>query len=168
MRKLFTAIVALVSVAAFAQFEPPAKLADLDFLKGKWSGKMDMTLEGQAVELIGTMEVVAEGQTLKMTTTSDMMGMKMVERSYVCWNEGKSTFTMYTFADFAAMPRVEHGNIKDGVWTTISEPWAVSGMGDVVSRSTVTVKGDSLTMTVEFKNGDKWEKVGTGKYTKQK
>ena len=97
-----------------------------------------------------------------------MMGMKMVERSFVCWNEAKETFTMYTFADFAALPRIEHGKVKDGVWTTLSEPWAVPGMDNVVSRSTVTIKGDKLVMTVEFKNGDKWDPVGTGSYTKVK
>ena len=54
--------------------------------------------------------------------------------------------------------------MNGNVITFISEPWNV-GMpgGPTVSRATITKKSnDEYTFVLEFKNGDKWDKVGDG------
>lgn len=139
----------------------PPELKELDFIVGEWSGKVKYTMEGQAMEGAMTWKVEKDGPFLKQTSITEMGGMKMTETAYVGWDAKKKKYSCHTFTNFSPIPRVEWGEVKDGKAVFVSEPWD-AGMpgGPVVGRGTAVRQGSDILFTLEFKNGEKWEKVG--------
>lgn len=146
----------------------PAEVKALDFMDGTWDFNLDMTIMGQTMTQTGTMTVSTEGMFKKMVAKGTTAGMESLEISYIGWQESKKRIQMYTFTDWAPTPREEYGTFDGKTWVTVSEPWDVPGVGVLVSRATLTKVSDKeLSITIEFKNGDSWDKVGKGTYKKK-
>ena len=171
-RAALALLLTLFAALSFAQapLTAPKEITDLSWAHGDWEGKIKFSMAGMPEsEGAQTWKVEPEGQFLKMTTVTDMMGMKMTEIAYLGWNADSKRYDCWTFTNFAPTPRVEHGTIDDKVWTFLSEPWTVPGMpGAIVGRATMNRKSDKeMTMLLEFKEGDKWVKQAEGSFTKK-
>ena len=147
---------------------PSAELKKLDWMIGEWSGSMNWTMPGMEGENRGTMKAEWEGNFLKTTGASDMMGMSMTEASYTAWDAKEKKYVTWTFANFAPMPRIERGTLNGDTIVFVSEPWETD-FGTSVSRATITRKGDSeIRLLLEFKEDDSWVKVADGIYKKKR
>lgn len=159
--------VAGASRAQEAMMPLPEELKKLEWMLGKWEGSIKWTMPGMEGEAKMAFEATWDGQFQKQSSTMEMMGMKMIETAYIGWDAAKKQYSMYTFTNFAPTPRVEYGKFDGTTWVSISEPWA-TGMGSTVSRSTIVKKSNTeLDLTVEFKEGDKWNKVGVATFKKK-
>lgn len=160
-----------LTTGAFAQMpslEPPAEVSALKWMVGEWTSKMHWTMEGQEMDVDMTLKNEFEGQFLKQTSVTDMMGMKFNEVGYLGYDKAKKKYFMYTFTNFGPTPRIEWGTFENNRMVMISEPWD-AGMGaPMTSRATLTKKSDTeVHFLLEFKNGDKWDKVGEGTFKKK-
>lgn len=163
---------ALVSVMGMAQapdLAPPPELKKLDWYIGEWSGKVKWSMMGMPpTEEETSFKNEWEGQFLKSTSIMTMSGMKMTEVGFIGWNPKTKLYDAYIFTNFAPMPRIEHGEADATRFIFTSEPWAVGGM-EIVGRATMNKKSaDELGFVLEFKMGEKWEKVGEGTFKKKK
>ncbi|SRR5581483_3736159 len=165
---LFATIVSAVCFAQQMNMEPPAELKKLSWVLGSWSGTLNWTAPDMQMSGTMTWKAEWENQFLKMTTVTEMSGMKMVETSYTGWNAKKKSYDSYTFTNFAPTPRIEHGTLTGDKFVSISEPWEVGGSPTpTVGRATLVKKSDTeATMILEFKEGEKWTKVAEGTFKK--
>ena len=148
---------------------PPPELKKLQFLVGEWTGKMKWSMPGMTEASDMPFKVEWEGQFLKTTSTMTMAGMSMVETAYIGWDAKRKDYTSWTFTNFAPQPRIEHGKFEGDKFVSVSEPWDV-GMGEpTTGRATITKVTDIMVnFMLEFKEGDKWNKVAEGTFTKKK
>lgn len=173
MRKaLFALALVTFAVVGFAQGmdqSPPQQVKDLGWMVGKWTGTMDMDMDGQKTHMTVDVDIAFEFKFLKMTSVMDMQVVKMNEISYVFWDAKASKYAIHTYTDFADTPRIESGDMKDGALVTESLPWVVGGMPEpTVGRSTMKKVTDSeISTMLEFKQGDKWVVVATGTMKKK-
>ena len=147
--------------------DPPKEISDLKWCLGEWSGTMHWSMQGQESDSPSKLKIDFDGQFLREVSTQEMMGMSLVETAYMGWNEKEKRYDCWAFSNFAPTPRVEHGTVDASKWVFESEPWTV--MGQVtVGRSTVTRVSDTeMKMTLEFKDGDNWNKVAEGTMKKK-
>jgi len=169
-KSLFTSILVMATCLSQAQpTQPSPELKKLDWTIGTWIGNVKWTMEGQAMDAPMTMKTEWDGPFLKSTSTMEMMGMKMLETSYTWWDAEKKKYFMTTYTNFGATPRNETGVHEGDKCVWISDPWS-TGMpgGPTVSRATLTRKSSTeVAFILEFKEGDKWAKVGEGTFKKQ-
>jgi hypothetical protein len=162
---------ALAAIPAFAQMpETPAEITKLAWAVGDWEGTMKWTMAGMppGSESKDTWKVEIDGQFIKSTATTDMMGMSMKETSFVGWDAANNRYNGWGFSNWAPTPRIDHGTVNGDVWVMESEPWVVGGEAPTVGRSTVTRKSDTeMTYLLEFKDGDKWNKIAEGTFKKK-
>jgi hypothetical protein len=161
-QRFLAGLLILAAGLANAQIAPaPPELKELDFVLGDWSGKVKYTMEGQPMEGVITWKVEKDGLFLKQTTVTELSGMKLTETAFVGWDAKKKKYSCHTFTSFSPIPRVEWGEVKGGKAVFTSEPWD-AGLpgGPVVGRGTAVRQGSDILFTLEFKNGEKWEKVG--------
>lgn len=158
----------LTTVSAMAQqTQTPNQVTDLGWMVGTWSGSGKFTFGGQEMDLSSTMVFSFEGQFLKSVTTTEMGAMKMDETMMMGWNEPKKEYVSYTFTGFAPMPGIKHGKMDGSSLVMVSEPWEVEGQS-VVSRSTYAKVSDTkFRLTMELKDGDKWDKAMDLELTKK-
>lgn len=148
--------------------EAPAEIKKLGWMVGEWTGTIKMNMQGMEFESQSTMKNEFEGQFLKSASVMDMMGMKMTETMYMGWNAAKNRYESYAFSNFSPKPRIEYGTMEGDKMTMTSEPWEVGGEAPTVGRGTMTKKSDTeIHFILEFKEGDKWVKVGEGTYKKK-
>lgn len=174
MKTRFVLMCALmgITVHGFAQEmsdQPPAELKKLEWLIGTWTGKFDWSMEGMESSVDMTWTNSWDGTFMKGVSTMDMMGMMIKETSYLAWDKGKNQYSMWTFTNFAPMPRIEHGKLEGDKVITISEPWDV-GMpgGPTVSRATlIRLSANEMDFLLEFKMGDSWTKAASGRLKKK-
>ncbi|MBS1709384.1 MAG: DUF1579 family protein [Armatimonadetes bacterium] len=173
MRKVFSALALFcLAVAGHAQAmdqEPPKEIKDLSWMVGTWTGTMPMEMEGQKMDVKSSVVVSMDLKFLKMVTVNDMGFFKLNEVTYVYWDAKAKKYAMNTFTDMADTPRYEDGDLKDGALVTVSKPWDVPGMpGPTTSRSTIKKVSDTeITVTLEFKQDDKWVQVMKGNMKKK-
>lgn len=164
-------MLALSAAMASAQMPGPSdEIKKLDWMLGEWTGSVKWNLP-EMPEMTAAMTVKTDwdGNFLRSTSSSDMGGMAITESCYIGWDPGAKRYTMWTFTNFGQMPRIEHGNLDGDKLVTVSEPWDV-GMpgGPTVSRVAMHKKSATeMTFILEFKNGDKWDKVGEGSFSKK-
>jgi hypothetical protein len=170
VKTLLSFLMLLAGSVAMAQTpEPPAELKQLDWMVGEWTGQVKWTMMGMNAEGPMTWKVEKEAMFFKQTSTMDIGGMKFSEVGYVGWDAKKKKFSSHTFTSFAATPRIEWGEIKGNQDVFTSEPWdAGDPNGPTTSRATMTRKGDEVAFLLEFKEGDKWTKVGEGTFKRKK
>lgn len=154
--------------SADAQFPAPKEITDLKWLEGSWTGSGTFAADGQEAVTKITVTFKLEGMFLVGTITNNVMGMEMIEKRYLGWSASKKQYEAYTFTNFAPTPRVERGEMKEGLLVTVSEPWEVGG-GFTTGRFTLGKKGDSqLIYRIEFKMGEQWTPVTDLILTKSK
>ncbi|HMS54764.1 MAG TPA: hypothetical protein PKA27_05140 [Fimbriimonadaceae bacterium] len=149
--------------------QPAAELKKHDFYIGKWSGTIEWTMPGMEGKQEMTMVYSWEGPFMKATSEMTSNGQKILETGYMYWDAAKKQFTMNTYTNFAATPRIEHGKEEGNKLVMISEPWDI-GMptGALVSRSTLTKKSNSeVDFVLEFKMGDAFTKVAGATFKKK-
>lgn len=149
--------------------QPAAELKKHDFYIGKWSGTIEWTMPGMEGKQEMTMVYSWEGPFMKATSEMTSTGQKVLETGYMYWDAAKKRFTMNTYTNFAATPRIEHGNEEGNKLVMISEPWDI-GMptGALVSRSTLTKKSSTeVDFVLEFKMGDTFTKVASATFKKK-
>lgn len=149
--------------------EPPAELKKLSWYIGEWSGKVKWSMPGTPLtEEDMSFKNEWDGQFIKSTSVMSMSGQKMTETSFTGWNPKTKKYFAYTFTNFAPTPRVEHGEVDGDKFVFTSEPWEVGGM-EMVGRALVAKKSDTeVGFVLEFKLGDKFEKVAEGTFRKKK
>lgn len=153
---------------AVAQLAAPAKeIQDLKWMVGTWVAKGEMTMMGSTMPFESEYTLSMDGAFLKGVNKQQMMGMDIVETSYMYFDKNKKEYVMQSFANFADTPRVERGTMKDGALVMVSDPWDVMGT-QTVSRATVKNVGGNPSFKLEFKNGEKWEVASEVTYTKKK
>lgn len=113
------------------------------------------------------METRYDGKFVYSESVMDMMGMKMVEKAFLSYDAATKSYKSYTFTNWAATPRIETLTVKGDVLVFLSEPWD-GGDGKLTSsRATMTkVSATEAKFLLEFKDGDKWNKVGEGTFKK--
>lgn len=168
---LAAAALAICGIAAAQNMGPSPEVQKLyKYMSGEWTGKVKWMMPGMPEESTEMpFKVTMEGNFIKSANTMDMGGMSMTETTYMGWDPVKKRYTSWTFTNFGAMPRVEHGNFEgDSKFVSVSEPWDI-GMGEpIVGKATMTRKGDNEMMFVlEFKQGDKWMKVAEGTFKRK-
>jgi hypothetical protein len=158
----------LVSVAQdMPSMEPPPELKKLEWMLGDWTIDSHWDMNGQEFDSAGTLKVSWEGQFLKMVSSSDMMGAKFDETSYLGYDAKEKKYVLWSFTNWAPTPRVERGNFEGEAFVTVSDPWDVAGQ-TVTGRATQKKVSDTeATMTLEFKMGDSWVKVAESKAKKK-
>jgi hypothetical protein len=114
-------------------------------------------------------KVEMEGQFLKMTSKTDFGMFQMTETSYLGWNAVAKKYDCWVFSNMAPAPRIEHGGFVGDAWVMESEPWATGDAAPpTTGRVSMTKKSDTeMQVLLEFKNGDKWDKVSEGTLTKK-
>lgn len=166
----FFALLFTICGISFAQpsMEPPAEIKKFAWMNGDWAGDVHWSMEGQEMDSKMTMKISFEGQFQKVSTVTDMQGMKMTEEAYMGWDAKSKKYKMWTFTNFSPEPRFETGTLEGDKMVTQCEPWNM-GMGDpIVARATLTKKSDKVVdFTLEFKQGDKWAKVASGTFKKK-
>lgn len=165
------AILVATWAGAFAQLvQAPAELKKLDWLLGTWEGKVAWTMPGMSGDSTMTMKSEWDGAFFKSVSTTDMGGMKSVETGYGWYDKDKKLYKFCTFTNFAPTPRFESGTFENDTLTMVSDPWETGMPGPAtVARATMVKKSATeATFMLEFKNGDKWDKVAEGKFLKKK
>lgn len=170
MRTLLAAVVAL-SCAAFGSaqmpsMEPGPEMKKLDWIIGDWVGEISMSAMGMDMSGTSTYKVSWHGQQMKIDSVQVLMGMEMPETSFTAWNPETKKYEYWGYSHMAPMPRHEVGELKDGKLVMVSDPWTVMGQ-TTVSRSTMWLDGEKLKFLLEFKEGDSWNKVGDGTFTRK-
>ncbi len=165
LKKLFVlaSLVAASSTVLAQDMEPPQELRKFEWLVGRWHGTTEMTIEGENMKSETWTEVSWEGQFLKMSTRyGPEMGDEMFEISYLGFDAKKGKFSMHTFTNFAATPRVEWGNSKDkDTWVFLSEPWEIMGT-DYKSRATIDkMSANEFWLVIQFNMNGRWVKSGS-------
>lgn len=161
----------MVASAAFAQapdLQPSPKVKELAWMVGTWTGDVKFDMQGMKMESKSVMTCKFEGKFLHVYSTMDMMGMKMTESMYFGWDDSKKEYFSYAFTNMSTAPRFERGNVTGKDFVTVSDPWQVDGSPEpTVSRATMTRHSDTMIeFKLEFKEGEKWTVVGTGKFSK--
>ncbi|MBX3119786.1 MAG: hypothetical protein KF784_12020 [Fimbriimonadaceae bacterium] len=163
-----TIVLAALCIAQVPNLEAPAEVKKLDWLIGDWSATVKMSMQGMDFETKYTMKNEFDGQFLKSTTLMDMMGAKMTESMYIGWNSTKKQYDSWAFTNFSPDPRIEHGTLTGDKMVMVSEPWNVGDGAPTIGRGTMTKKSATeIHFLLEFKEGDKWVKVGEGTFTKK-
>lgn len=170
VKSMFFAVMFLMTALVSAQMpEPSAEVKALDWMLGEWSGTVKWTMMGTETDAQMSWKGEREGLFLKRTTLTEMMGMKMTEACYSGWDDKKKKYWTHIYTNFAPGPRMEDGELKGDVFVSVSEPWDTgSGSGPTTGRATFTKKGADIHYTLEFKEGEKWEKVAEGTFKKKK
>ncbi len=153
------ALFLLPMVAAFGQdMSPPKEVTSLGWMVGTWTGSGKIAFGGHEAEITSKMKVSFDGQFLKIASEDDSSGFKMTKTEMIGWDAKKSEYISYTFTNMGPKARIAHGKMESGKLVMVSEPWEAAGMS-AVSRETMTKVSDTkYGLTMEFKNGDKWEK----------
>ncbi|MBL8065488.1 MAG: DUF1579 family protein [Chthonomonadaceae bacterium] len=137
----------------------PEKLQELKWLEGTWTGKTTFKMDGNEAPVKLSLVFSMESQFLKCVSLFDFEQIHMKETMYVGYDDEKKSFFAYTFSNFAAQPRVEHGDFVSDALTLISDPWNVMG-NSMTSRTVIKKVSDTkATMSVEFKVDDKWDQA---------
>lgn len=171
IKSLFLAVSLCIAALSSAQTsEAPAEIKSLDWMIGEWTAAIKWSMMGMNADGPITWKVEKEGPFMKQSTVMEMLGSKMTESSYLGWDAKKKKYWMHSYTNFAPTPRIEWGEQKGDVMILISDPWEVSSPtgAATVSRSTMTRKGEEVHFVLEFKNGEKWDKVGEGVFKKKK
>lgn len=151
-----------MAMGAFAQQmpTPPEELKKLSWMLGEWEGTFSWTMPGMEGDMAMQLKCEMDGMFLRQTSKMEMQGALATESAFLGWNGIEKRWDMWTFTNFAPTPRVEHGTMEGDTLTTISDPWLVEGMGEVVSRTTTTKVSDTeFRAKLEFKQGDQWMEV---------
>lgn len=155
------------AVAQEMPVEPPAELKALAWQNGDWEGTVKWSMPGMEGDSVMAFKVSFEGPFQKSVSTMEMQGMKMIETGYLAWDAAKKEFVMWTFTNFAPMPRVERGHLNKEKMVMTSDPWEVMGQ-TMVSRATMTKKSDKeMSFVLEFKMGDSFTKAAEGSFKKK-
>ena len=167
MKKRLMTLLAVCGFAVCAVAQqgptPPAELEKLAYMLGDWEGTFSWTMPGMEGDMKMQLKCEMDGMFLRQTSKMDMQGAVATESAFFGWNAAESRWDVWTFTNFAPTPRIEHGTLEGSVLTVTSEPWAVEGMGEVVSRSTISKASDSeVSFKLEFKQGDQWMEVAHG------
>ncbi|HZH97891.1 MAG TPA: DUF1579 family protein, partial [Fimbriimonadaceae bacterium] len=134
---------------------------------GEWSGTTKWVMQGMEGEGPMTMKNEWEGQFLKSATVTEADGVKMTELSLLGWNAKTKKFDSWTFTNFGATPRLEHGELEGDKLVMASEPWDVMGQ-KMEGRGTMTKKSATeILFILEFKMDGKWVKAAEGTYRKK-
>lgn len=169
--KIVSALIFFVMGAhAFAQEAAPGpapELKQLEWQLGNWEGTFKWTMPGMEGDAKMTFTTAWEGNFLKTSSVMEMAGMKFNEVSYMGWDPLKKEYISWTFTNFAAMPRIERGKLDGNKLVLVSDPWD-TGMGQMISRGTTIKKSNKeASFTIEFKNGEKWDKAAEGTFKKK-
>ncbi len=170
MRKLLLFLVALgVAAPALAQLptEPPAEMKKQEWMLGNWSGVGTMTMHGTEMPYTYTVKCDWFGQFMRSVSVMDFGAIKMEETSYMTWDEKASQYTNYAFTNMGPTPRIEHGKEQDGKLVMTSDPWNVMGETSISRGWMEKVDDTHAKFTLEFKNGEKWEKATESTFTKK-
>lgn len=170
-RILFLVLAASICTLGLGQvpsMDPPAELKKLDWYIGEWMGKVKWTMPGMApTDEEMSFKNEWEGQFIKSSAVMSMSGQKMTETSFVGWNAKTKKYDSYTFTNFSPMPRIEHGEMDGDKFVFTSDPWDVGGM-EMIGRASMVKKSDKeIAFVLEFKLGEKFEKVGEGTFKKK-
>jgi hypothetical protein len=172
--KLMLTLIAAAALSACAtaqqpNMEPAPELKKFEWMLGTWTAKISWDMEGQKFETDTTMVNSWHGKFFKSDWTMDMMGAKMTETVFTGYDAASKKYKSITFTNFSSQPRFEDGEIKGDTfvsWT--SQPWMVDGAPEATTaRATFTKKSEkSAHFLLEFKQKDKWIKVGEATFTK--
>lgn len=158
-RFVLTLAVFVSAVMGFAQemMPPPEELKKLEVFKGTWKGTLSGEMEGQKLEGTMTMTSSMEGMFIRVSNTMDIMGMKMTEVGYIGWDSDKKKYSVHWFTNFGETPRIEWATLEGNKFVSLGEPWKSAGSpAPIASRSTLSVNGSEMLLTVEFKMEDEW------------
>lgn len=170
VKLLLPAVVLAACLGARAQMPAPQtpELDKLAWMVGEWTADVDWTMPGMpASKAPMTFKVTREGMFYRATSVMEMEGMKFTEDGYIGWDAEKKKYGMWTFTNFAATPRIEWATYEKDVMVSVSEPWANPMGPALTSRATMTKKGEAIDFVLEFKEGDKWNKVAAGVFKKK-
>ena len=168
MKHLLTTITAALMIvgAAHAQvpsMDPPEEIMNLKWMVGDWSAQGKFDMMGTASDTKVTMTNSFDGQFLKSVSSFDFGTFKMDETQYMGWNAAKSQYSSWAFANMSPEPRIEHGKMTGDTLVMTSEPWQ-----GTTGRVTLTKVSDTkMKFTLEFQNGEKWEKATDMEFTKK-
>ncbi len=170
VKSMFLAVMLGVAALASAQLpEVSAEVKALDWMLGEWSGTVKWTMMGTETDAQMTLKAEREGLFLKRNTTTELMGMKMTEVSYTGWDDKKKKYWSHVFTNFGSGPRIESGDKNGDAFVSVSEPWDAGPEREpITGRISYTKKGDDMLYVLEFKMGEKWEKVAEGTFKKKK
>lgn len=164
---VFVGALALVGMS-FAQLaEAPAEIKALDWMVGNWEGKGTFSAQGQTVDVIVVWSVKKDGPFLRLETKQTLLGMDMTESAFIHWDSKKKEYVVTSYSNFAVTPRIERGSLKDGVLTTICEPWEVAGTVTVGRSTMKLVTKDEIEFMIDMKEGDTWTEASKMKMTRK-
>lgn len=158
-RSLMAALFLVPIASAYAQdMSPPKEVTELGWMVGTWSGSGKISFGGHEADITSTMTISFDGQFLKVASVDDSGGFKMTKTMMVGWDAKKSEYISYTFTNMGPKARIAHGKMEGGKLVMVSEPWEAGGMTATARETMSKVSDSKYGLTMEFKNGDKWDK----------
>ncbi len=168
MRKFSLAILTLLPVFSIAQM--PAAPKELDVFKpfiGEWAGTPRWTMMGQTTDTKATYSIKLEGNFVLFDSVTEMDGIKMTERSYVCWDSEKKMYHDFAFTNFATTPREGWGKFEKGVYTSTSNPWDIGMPEKIVGKLQLGIAEGKMSYDLFLKEKDAWDHVAIGLFSKK-
>lgn len=159
----------VVASAASAQFATPAKeISDLKWMVGTWETKGTFSMMGQEMEMTMEWTVTMEGPFIKGVSKQTIMGMDVMETSYLYYDAAKKELVMNSYTNLSDSPRVERGKAEANQVLLFSDPWMVMG-NEMQSRSLLKkVSADEMSFKLEMKNGDSWDLASESVFKRKK
>ncbi|MBS1722957.1 MAG: DUF1579 family protein [Armatimonadetes bacterium] len=163
-------LLALLCAPAFAQdmMAPiPGEMKELDYLVGTWEGEMNMN--GMKMKAGFKAEKILGGRYIREMHTYTMGdNMQMTGMFLMTYDEKQKNWLSYWFDQSEAGNMEMRGGMEGGKYVAESKPMEMMDMKNVVMRATWTKVSDTkCTMSLDMKNGDKWDQMMEATYNKK-
>jgi hypothetical protein len=174
--KLITAVLlAAASVVAVAQdmdLTPPKEMGNIAWMQGHWTGVEKYTMpDGSTSDGTSIVHCASAigGRFQQSTHQMKMQGMEFAGMMLVSYDSAKKKYVAWWFDQASSSDMKAWGDLNGNTLIFVSEPTEMPGMPEkVVMRMTFTKVSDTkMTLVIDQKAGDKWQKFLDGTYTKK-
>lgn len=164
---VFTVAIAMLAGAQGHDLKPADALKNLAFLKGNWEGKQDFNTGGAPMVGAATNHIddaIGERYLCEMLSTT-LPGRKPSDtRHFISYDPKSSTYRAWWFTDTSVGPMEFEGTLTGQKLVLLNKPAPGGRQLRATYESPVS---NTLTYTLEMKDGDNWQRLFTTTYSKK-